>query len=374
MLISTRVRKAGQRPPKLHFRQCVTAQFADGFQPQPVEPAVQGMSFRGVLKAARPETLRVSTTDRVNPAGDALLLNLIDKVPHDLVNMTWTGIKRWVSHGDGAPAHLRETKADYKIGKQAPIEINALMQTLNAVMAETPELKPHISDEHVWSPQSRDFMGFGYWQRVGMAILGQRPLPLPTMGGSKLLWSLGIGVTNIVMPTGHEQKLKSWILDQKAGSVELHKMFREAYRLNKGDLYGTLLCAENVLAEGLYEPVRGEREVTKRLSYLRSDSTPQGDNFASWYHLIGSALYSLMRTPERARLVMKIENTGSLILEGKDPQEDHINSLGVQLGTGLRNIAKTGVIQPAAGQQAYINTSEFAWNRKSAANWTLAAK
>ena len=370
MLISPQVQLAGQRPPKLPFRKCVTAQFDPGFQPQSVEDAVEGLSFRQALKAARPESHRVTSAAKNNPAGDALLLNLIDKVPADLVGMTWTAVKRWVTHGDGAPSHLRENDAGYKIGRDVPIEIEPLMQSLNAVMAEFPEFKPHIGEEHRWSKPSKDYQGFGYWNRVGLALLGDRPFPMPTVKGSKLLWSLGIGVSNIVLPTGHEAGLKDWMLEQKPGSIELHDLFREAYRLNKGDLYGTLLCAENVLAEGLYDPKRGEREVPQRLSYLRSDSGPQGDNFASWYHLIGSAVFSLMNTPQLARLAMKIENVGSVILEGKDHQEDHINMLGVDLGVGLRNAAQNG-LDPSAKVVPYVNTREFGWDRTSAATWTV---
>jgi hypothetical protein len=354
----------------MSFRRCATRQFEASFHPLSVEDKVEGMSFRQALRTAAPETDRVTSRERVNPAGDALLLNFIDKVPRDLLRMTWAGIKRWVTHGDGAPAGLREAAAGYTIGQQAPLDIKPLMQTLHAVMAEFPKLTPHLGQEHTWSPQSRDYQGFGYWNRLGLAILGERSLPMPTLRGSKLLWSLGIGVTNVIMPTGGEAALKSWILEQKPGSVELHALFRQAYRLNRGDLYATLLCAENVLAEGLYDPNRGEREVSKRLSYLRSDSAPAGDNFASWYHLMGSALYSLMRTPQRARQAMKIESAGSFLLEGKDLQEDYINKLGVELGMELRKAVEQG-LDKGAVPIPYVNTREFGWSRRAVGAWTV---
>lgn len=371
MLISHEVPAAGQRPQRLRFRKCVTAQFEDTFRPQSVEQNLRGMSFRQALEQAIPERDRVTSTQRVNPAGDALLLNLLDKVPHDLISMTWSGVKRWVTHGDGAPEHLRENDAGYQIGREVPLEMTALLETLNSVMAEFPDLKPHISQEHTWSREAKSWVNpGGFWKRMGMAVLGQRPFPMPLAHSSKLFWALGIGVTNIVLPTGHETSLKEWMGKQPDASIELHSLFREAYRLNQGDLYGTLLSAENVLAEGLYDENRGDRPLPRKLSYLRSDSTPQGDNFAAWYHLMGSALYSLMRSKPRANAMMKLESAGSYILEGKDAQEDHINRLGVHLGAGLRKLAENGV-NPNSIPRPYVNTKEFGWDRKSAACWTV---
>ncbi|WP_281684627.1 hypothetical protein, partial [Thalassobaculum salexigens] len=215
--------------------------------------------------------------------------------------------------------------ASFEPGREAPLDNDALTETLQAVMEEFPQYEPHIGKEHVWSRQSRSHRGLGYFRRVLSAVKGERPFPFPTMGSSKMLCALGLGATAAVMPTGQEEKLKKWVLSQKKGSIQLHDLFRETYKLNKGDLYGTLLTAENVLSEGLYSPGREEREVTSRLSYLRNDSAPKGDNFGSWYHLFGSALFSLMRPEWKAKTAMKIESAGSYILEGKDPQEHHIN-------------------------------------------------
>ena len=99
-----------------------------------------------------------------------------------------------------------------------------------------------------------------------------------------------------------------------------------------------------------------------RLSYLRSDSAPEGDNFGGWYHLFGAALYSMMRPDWKAKLSLKVEDMGSLILEGKDPQEDHINQLGMKLGWGLRKIAAEG-LDPTAKPANYVNLAEFGWDR-----------
>ena len=293
--------------PRLSFTACLNRQAQPDFVGRAVEEVVDQVSFGEALKLARPETDTVTNPARINPAADALLLNITDKLPTDLARMTWRGVKRWIHHGSKTPEEL---KTPFLKGNQVPIKVDALMNTLEATMREFPDIKPHLGPEHVWSKEALSFQGLGFWKRVGSALMGERPLPFPTFARSKLICALGLGATSVVMPTGKESHLKSWMLAQEPGSVEFHELFREAYKQNEGDLYGTLLCAENVLSEGLYQPDRGEREITSRLSYLRNDSAPEGDNFGAWYHLLGSALYSLQRPEWKANLSMKIRGLG----------------------------------------------------------------
>ena len=319
------------------------------------------MTFSKALKSARPETDRSFSSARSNPASDALLFNLIDKLPKSLAGMTWSAIKRWVSHGDGTPEPLKDKQgADFRVGTQVPLKMEPLMESLGSTMNE---FTPHIGAEHVWTKDAKSYQGLGFWSRVGSAIKGERPFPFPTFGGSKLICALGLGATSVVMPTGQEKPLRDWMLQQKRGSVELHQLFGQAYKLNEGDLYSTLLCAENVLSEGIYDPNRQDREVISKLSYLRSDSAPMSDNFGGWYHLFGAALYSLMRPDWKSRVCLKVEDMGSFILEGKDPQEDHINQLGRQLGIELKKIAREG-LKPGSQLKPYLNLEEFGWDRK----------
>jgi hypothetical protein len=340
----------------------------DTFVANSVEEKTEGLSFQQALRLAKPETDRATSPDRINPASDALLINLVDKMPVDLARMTWSAVKRWVQAGDAAPEAVRSGER-YQIGQQAPIALEPLWQTLQATMNEFPQFTPHIGPEHQWSPESRKGFGLNVPARTAMALTGERPFPVPIFG-SKLIAALGLGATSVALPTGKEKELKSWVLAQQERSVELDSLFRETYRLHEGDLYGALLCAENVLSEGLYTPDRQDRDVTKRLSYLRSDSAPGGDNFGAWYHLMGSALYSMVRPEWKANLTMTIENAGSLILEGADPQEDHLNELGLQLGRRLKQVARTG-LDLEASKAPYVNTREFAWNRASVGSWTL---
>jgi hypothetical protein len=350
---------------KLSFSGCLNRLAQPDFRPRAVEVGVAGMSFPEALKTAAPETDCVVLSDRVNPASDALLLNLIDKLPSGLASMTWAAIKRWVTRGDGTPEPLKSRQhGDFQVGKQAPLRLDSLSRTLQATMAEFPDLQPTIGAEHVWSNDARGFQGPGFWRRVGGWMCGERPFPFPTFARSKLICALGLGATSVVMPTGREKDLRTWMLAQKPASIEVHHLFREAYRLHEGDLYGTLLCAENVLSEGLYDPQRQDREVTSRLSYLRNDSAPEGDNFGAWYHMFGAALYSLMRPEWKANLCMKVEGAGSLILEGKDAQEDHLNQIGTRLGVELKRIVRDGV-DGSRGVQPYVELAEFPWNRST---------
>lgn len=348
--------------PKLSFTACLNRHAAADFQAQPVEQVVDGMTFSKALKTARPETDRSFSSARCNRASDALLFNIIDKLPKSLASMTWSAIKRWVSRGDATPEALKDKQgSDFQVGTQAPLKMDPLMESLSSTMTE---FTPHIGAEHVWTKDAKGYQGLGFWNRVGSAIKGERPFPFPTFGRSKLLCALGLGATSVVMPTGQEKGLRDWMLQQKSGSIELHQLFGQAYKLNEGDLYSTLLCAENVLSEGLYEPDRQNREVISKLSYLRSDSAPMGDNFGGWYHLFGAALYSLMRPEWKSSLCLQVEDMGSFILEGKDPQEDHINQLGRQLGIELKKIAQDG-LKPGSQPKPYLNLEEFGWDRKN---------
>jgi hypothetical protein len=351
---------------KLSFTECLNRQADDNIPKTSVESAVDQVSFSEALKLARPEDQTVTSSDRLNPASDALLLNLVDKLPRSLAGMTWNAVKRWVHHGEKSPEVLARP---FQPGKQAPLRSPQLMESLQAVMNECPEYEPHIGKEHIWSRESKGHRGWGYFRRAVSAAKGERPFPFPTMGSSKLLCALGLGATAAVMPTGRESKLKSWIKKQEKGSVQLHTLFKEAYKMNKGDLYGTLLTAENVLSEGLYSVDRQNREITSKLSYLRNDSAPNGDNFGSWYHLFGSALFSLVRPEWKAHTAMKIESAGSYILEGRDPQEHHINKLGVELGVGLREVTESG-LQEKARIRDYVNRSEFGWKEQNTAVWS----
>lgn len=348
---------------KLSFTACLNRLAQANFDARAVEDTVDGLQFSSALNTAAPEVDRVTSSDRINPASDALLLNLIDKLPRSLAAMTWQAVKRWVTRGDATPGELKKQQnPDFKIGTQSPVDVNALSATLQAEMADFPQFTPHIGAEHVWSRDARGYQGPGFWKRVGGWARGERPFPFPTFARSKLICSLGLGATSVVMPTGKEKDLRGWMLEQKPASIEPHQLFRQAYRLSEGDLYSTLLCAENVLSEGLYDPQRQDREVTSRLTYLRNDSAPEGDNFGGWYHMFGAALYSLMRPEWKADLCMRVEGLGSLILEGKDAQEDHINEVGTRLGAELKRVARQGLAgRPAA--RPYINLGEFPWDR-----------
>ena len=366
----------GIAPPRLDkekslpFRACLNQHATPDFVSFSVEEKTRGLTFKEALAVARPETDKVTSSSRVNVASDALLLNLTDKMPVDVARMGWSAVKRWVVNGDGTPDNLRQDMAGYEIGQQAPLDFEPLMESLQSVMREFPQFTPHVGDEHVWSKEAG--FGVGFLPRMGLALKGERPFPLPVFG-SKLISALGLGATALVMPTGKEEGLKSWMLGQEKGSVELHTLFRESYKLNEGDLYGTLLTAENVLSQGLYlEDKRDTQEVTQRLSHLRSDSSPAGDKFGSWYHFFGAALYRLVRPEWKANTVIAVENVGSHILEGADRQEDHINSLGVKLGAALREVADKGLAVETT-IKPYVNTREFGWDRRAVGQWTTAA-
>lgn len=140
------------------------------------------------------------------------------------------------------------------------------------------------------------------------------------------------------MITGQESALTEWILSQDDKSIQIHDLFETCYVLNEGDIYMALLTAENVLAGNPYRTDRQSDPVQKKLAYIRNDSIEKGDNYGSWYHFFGIALYASCRGPLTSRLVARIETLGSFFLEDPDPQENYMNNLGAVFGDKLERL------------------------------------
>lgn len=286
----------------------------------------------------------------VDPKGDAYLIRMLDTVPMKLLS---TLVK-----GDYPQAEIdreRELKAleaqqkqaataaGFKIGKTRPIDPDRLINAFRQVIQQYPKIEPTLGEEHEWSPEAKRYLWYGFWHRLGRVIFRrQKEFPSPLFLRSKLFLLLACGWTSRYAVTGQEKALVDRLMQYPDRSVQIHDLFRESYVLNHGNLYLTMLTAENVLAGNPYRKDREKDPLQKKLAYLRHDSCEFGDNYGAWYHFFGIALYGMMRAPLVARAVAEIESLGSLALEGPDKQEDYINRIGAIFGRKLNRMFVNG--------------------------------
>jgi hypothetical protein len=291
----------------------------------------------------------------VDPQGDASLIRHLDRVPVELTKALFN----FLLHRN---EDVKEARPEFDTGRQKPIKNDALINRFIDIIQEHPEITPKIGEEHKWSPQAKKYNRFGFWRRLGSFIKGEQGPPAPLLGRSKLFLSLACGWTSHFMATGKENELESRLMGYKDRSAGLDDALRESYLLNDGNLYLTLLTAENVLSKDLYDKDRADKPLQKKLQYIRNDSAPHGDNFGAWYHYMGAALYGLMRPEAAAKSVMLTEAAGSLFLEGPDRQETLINVLGADFGGKLKNMIKNGTWKqplPPGADRNFMNLTEF---------------
>lgn len=286
----------------------------------------------------------VALTDQINPyqqnepslqdpTGDAHLIRILDKAPEEIVGGVWDYLvkgEKWHDHGGQAtPLHHS--------GSHPKFSVDSVFADFQKIVADHPELEPHIGPEHQWSDEAKDYFGLGFFKRAIDAVKGKQDFPAPTVG-DKLTILLGLGKTAQFAITGQEAALESKLMAYQDRSVSLADMMRESYVLHKGDLYGTFLCAENILAKDVNDPGRENQALQDKLEYIRDDEPQVGDNFGAWYHFFGTSLYGLVRSSVKAQGVALIEAAGSYFMEGPDPQETKINLYGAQLGGKLKKM------------------------------------
>ena len=221
-----------------------------------------------------------------------------------------------------------------------------------------------MGEEHKWSPEAQKYLYYGFWDRLKDFVTGEyKEFPAPLLLRSKFFLLLACGYTNRYMVTGKEGDLEKKLMSYPDGSVQIHDVFRESYLLNKGDIYLTLLTAENSLAKNPYKKNRDEDPLQKKLSYIRNDSKPLGDKYGGWYHFFGAALYGLLRAGFTSKSVVLTEALGSIFLEGPDRQETCINVAGADFGNKLKKMIKLEDWKnPLTGtdDRNYMDLSEFA--------------
>lgn len=270
---------------------------------------------------------------KVDPKGDALLIRHLRDVPRRLwVDIQKEHAKRVTNPNRSsmisqAPSPKPSPEKKYVIGRVPPIKVDALLNKVRQMIQDFFPITPFISEEHEWSEEAKSYVG------GGIDLFGA-----PFTDQSRLFYMLACGWTAKYAITGKETELEEILMKYPDRGVQIHDVFRESYVLHRGDLYLSLLTAENILAKNPYNKDRAKVPLQKKLAYIRNDSLPIGDNYGPWYHFYGIALYGLMRTAPVTAFVGRIEHLGSWGLGNRDKQKGLINDLGASFGSGLRKM------------------------------------
>ena len=317
-----------------------------------------GDEFKTYLRNPDSDRYCQSGLKLVDPQGDAYLIRKIDQIPLKLMQAL---IKKDYRKED--IEREQEQRKEFDIGKRPPINVDRLVNKIREIIQKYPKMPPFVGPEHKWSPEAKKYLVYGFWHRMGQFITRkQQGPPAPLFFRSKMFLLLACGYTYRYAVTGQEGALETRLMQYPDRGAQLHNVFEESYLLNRGDLYLTLLTAENVLAKNPYAEDRAQGALQKKLAYLRNDSQQLGDNYGAWYHFYGIAMYGIIRAQFVSRAVAEIESIGSLFLEGRDPQEDWINRLGAKFGFKLKKLIKSGdwkkPLQPGESTE-YMTRDEF---------------
>lgn len=292
--------------------------------------------------------------------GDAHLIRKLDQVPMKLLQALVKSSypqaeiekEKELKALEEAQEKALKDGAGYKIGKSVPIDVDRLVNKCREIILNYyPNIVPTLGEEHQWSPEAKRYLTYGFWHRLGRHVFRkQREFPSPLFLRSKMFLLLACGWTSRYAVTGQEKALSERIMMYPDGKVQLHHMFMESYVLNRGNIYLTMLTAENVLAGDPYRVDRENDPIQKKLAYIRHDTVQMGDNYGAWYHFFGIGMYSIIRTGLVSRSVAEIESIGSLFLEGKDKQEDYINRYGAIFGKKFKKMFNENLWQRPLGK------------------------
>ncbi|MFZ2955756.1 MAG: hypothetical protein WA705_02525 [Candidatus Ozemobacteraceae bacterium] len=309
------------------------------------EKDLQKGDFRKWLVLSPAEHYQQSELQLSDPIGDAFLMKKLDQMPLKLIQALLPGgsYPQAEAEEDRQKDEIDENgnKIPFVIGKTIPIDIDRLINKMRDIVRRNPEINLWIGEEHKWSPEAKSQMMSSYMSRVGRFLRGgETGIPMPAMFQSKFFLLLACGYTSRYAVTGTEKELEEKLMTYPDRGVQIHDMFRESYLLNKGNMYLTLLAAENILAGNPYRTNRDDSPLQKKLAYLREDSEARGDNYGAWYHFFGIGLYGMLRPALVSRAVAEIESLGSIFLEGADKQEDYINRYGSIWGKKIEQMIR----------------------------------
>ncbi len=290
-------------------------------------------AYKQMVSQALPFAVEGALTPKTNrifdPDFDIVVVSQLDGHGVSLFRLLKGTATRAPAYSEMAgqrPDVIALKNGEYKPLESIPIDMNKFMDRVGSIMAEYPQFKPHFSTPHQWSPEAQAYLKKHSWW-------------VP----SKLLLASALGRTTSMLPTGLEAQLRAKLLTYPDGSLKPDEVFRQAYVLAEGDLYLTLLTAQNVLADF---PKRSDRveanPVYKKLAYIRHDTKDIGDNYGVWYHLFGGALFTSVEPGWRGAGAVWMDSFLGRFISARDRQEEIFNRLSAQFGARLRTMADTG--------------------------------
>ncbi len=177
---------------------------------------------------------------------------------------------------------------------------------------------------------------------------------------SKLLVALASGSTSRVMATGKEAELEKWILNQSDRSIYPDQIFRQAYRLQQGDVYLSLLLVENVLSRYFMWNNRALLVQTAKLAPILNHIGERVDLFGSYYHIFGTILYGYASGSLRSGIAAQLERGNQFFAnELSERQESFANLAGDRIGVGLKRRMKHGILKNWTSNPALLEPTHY---------------
>jgi hypothetical protein len=232
-------------------------------------------------------------------------------------------------------------------GRNNPINREGFSKMFAQVISEEKQngIEPSYGTPHKWSKE----------------FLAKHGKSSPMLATSKLLMALAVGETNRYMKTDKEAELYKWMTSQKDDSLEVSDVFRESYKMNKGDIYKTLLTIENVMAHQWHNPKREKLPFIKKLKPITSGLQYEQDKFGTWYHLFGIMLYGYVEGGNRAHVIGRVEALGSIILSPtvNKTQKGWMNKQGGLVGGDLSKMVKEKTFTKHDSNKEYLKESSY---------------
>jgi len=300
----------------------------------------------------------------VDPNGDLALVRRAEHVPMNAMKALFQGDAfsskedPWMPEGwetvdplAGKVAEPVKGPGPSIQGRDKPIKVDEFSEMLNQVLREEKArgMNFTVGSFHQWSPEI------------------QANVQSPVLGLSKIFVCLAMGFSSRFMVTDQEKNLWQWIMTKDYNSITFPEMFRASIRLNRGDIYLSLLTVENLLSANWRYGERESLPATKRLRPITSGYNYEEDKFGTWYHFFGMILYGYTTGKGKgSNLVGRGEAIGSNVLSpGVDKtQKQWFNKLGGYIGSALRESVESSTFMrspsnPAAlKEDYYLNRSE----------------
>ncbi len=212
------------------------------------------------------------------------------------------------------------------LGHENPFAVKEFSEGLFQVIHEEADLTPSSASPTKWS--KKFLRTENTFTRAVQKI------------ASKLLVALGNGTTSRHFRVGTEDNLREWILAQPERSIFPTELFRQSYRLNKGDVYLSILAIENVLSEYFLIGDRENLVQTNKLGMILNHLNGYMDLYGPWYHLWGTILFGYVAGPIEGMVAADAEMLNGIFAKDASNQEDLANRKGIDIGVQLRRFMK----------------------------------